>query len=108
MAVKKKKKNGSPSVEEPIRKLHPRKYLVQLKHNDPRVVVAKTEEGAWNKYKKMMGIRFTEHEPKIRRAPEDMEYDEETGKVLKAGVVTPEEEEDDADFDTSEDEDDDE
>lgn len=85
--IKKKKLE----VNEPVRMVRQLKDLVawkvELKYNQPRVVMAKTKAGAWNKYKKMMGIRNTDHEPVIKRCPKFVKYDEETGIIKNLGVT---------------------
>jgi hypothetical protein len=85
--IKKKKLE----VNEPVRMVRQLKDLVpwkvELKFNQPRVVMAKTEAGAWNKYKKMMGIRNTDHEPIVQRCPKFVKYDEETGIIKNLGAT---------------------
>lgn len=84
--IKKKK----VEVKEPVRMVRQLKDLVawkvELKYNQPRVVMAKTEAGAWNKYKKMMGIRNTDHDPVVQRCPKFVKYDEETGIISNLGA----------------------
>lgn len=97
--VKKKVVRKQTTEEPDLRRLRAaRPYVVSLQFNETRVVRAKSEADAWAAYKKLMGIRYTEHEPKIGFAPKDMDWDEETGKIIKPGVETADDATDD-DFD---------
>lgn len=102
-----KRVTEEPNVEK-LRLRKPSPWSVKLKHQEERIVKAKSEAGAWQAYKKLMGIRHTEHDPKITPCGPNVEYDEETGKLIKASdesAPEPTEEElelDDDDFDDEE------
>lgn len=113
MAKKKKTKVVDRESNESVRTVkqlkNAKEYRIRLKGVDvDRVFEAKTEHGAWAKYKKFMGIRYTDHEPKITRCPKNVEWDKDTHMVTNRGAaVDPkkekeslEPEDDDADFDT--------